>query len=59
MTDEIDNLPGGVTPQASMKLSPPHQSLALSRRGSPPPLPPQNSPIRAAGMAGAAVDGRY
>ena len=30
-----------------MKLSPPHQSLALSRRGSPPPLPPQNSPIRA------------
>ena len=32
--NECDDLPGGVTPpQASMKLSPPHRSPALPRRG--------------------------
>jgi len=31
--DGCDDLPGSVTPQASMKLSPPHRSPALPRRG--------------------------
>ena len=55
-TDRNDDLPGGVTPQASMKLSPPHWSPALHHRGSPP-LPHQSSPVRATGMAtGTAAD---
>ena len=29
----FNDLPGGVTPQALMKLSPPHRSPALPRRG--------------------------
>ena len=50
------DLPGGTTPQASKKLSPPHRSLDPSRRG--PPLPPPRSHhhcllVRAAGTAGA------
>ena len=31
--DGCDDLPGSVTPQASMKLSPPHRSPTLPRRG--------------------------
>ena len=64
--DECDDLPGSVTPQASMKLGPPHRSPALPRRGpphhhscpphclhcSPPPL--CRCSVRAAGTAGAA-----
>ena len=57
-----DDLPGGVTsPQASMKLSPPHRSPALPRRGPHHhhPCPPRCcsppcrhcSPVRVAGMA--------
>ena len=59
-TDRNDDLPGGVTPQASMKLSPPHWSPALPHRG--PHIhhhycsPPHHrcSPVWAAGTAGAA-----
>ena len=63
--DECDDLPGSVTPQASMKLSPPHRSPALPRQGPhhhpyPPrcrrcsPPPRRCSPIRAASTAGMA-----
>ena len=49
----IDDLPGGATsPQASMKLSPPHRSPALRCRGPPPHC--LCSPVRAAGTAGMA-----
>ena len=33
------DLPGGMTPQASKKLSPPHRSPDPPRRGPPLPLP--------------------
>ena len=57
-----DDLPGGVTPQASMKLSPPHRSPALPRRGPShhPCLPrcrrcsPPHRRCSPTGMAGAA-----
>ena len=45
---------GDTTPQASMKLSPPHRSPALPCRDPPLPLPCLSSPVRAAGMAGTA-----
>ena len=48
-----DDLPGDTTPQASMKLSPPHRSPALPRRG-PLPRPHHHCPlVRAVGTAGA------
>ena len=59
-----DDLPGGVTPpQASMKLSTPHRSLALPHRGphhrrcccSPPPR--RCSPAGMAGAIGAGMAG--
>ena len=57
--NECDDLPSGVTPQASMKLSPPHRSPALSHRGPPHPCccspPPRHcSPSGMAGAAGTA-----
>ena len=56
--DGCDDLPGSVTPQASMKLSPLHWSPALPRRGPPHhhPCPPRRccSPVRVASMAGTA-----
>ena len=54
-----DDLPVCVTPpQASMKLSPPHQSPTLPRRGPPHrhPCPPHRC-CSPAGMAGAAGAG--
>ena len=59
--NECDDLPGGVIPpQASMKLSPPHRSPALPRRGphhrrcccSPPPRRCSPAGMAGAGMAG-------
>ena len=48
------DLPGGTTPQASKKLSPPHQSPDPPRRGPPLPPPRHHCPlVRAAGTAGA------
>ena len=64
-----DDLPGGVTPQASMKLSPPHRSPALPRRGLPhhhpclphccycSPPPRRCSPAGMAGAIGAGMAG--
>ena len=50
------DLPGGTTPQASKKLSPPHWSPDPPRLGPPlpPPRPHRNCPlVWAAGIAGA------
>ena len=50
------DLPGGTTPQASKKLSPPHRSPDPPRRGPPLPLPRPHHYcllVRAAGTAGA------
>ena len=66
--NKCDDLPGGVTPpEASMKLSPPHRSPALPRRGPHHhPCPPHRccSPprrrhcsVRAASTAGAGTAG--
>ena len=58
--DGCDDLPGSVTPQASMKLSPPHRSPALPHWGPPHhhPYPPHcrhcYPPVREAGTAGMA-----
>ena len=53
--DGCDDLAGSVTPQASMKLSPPHRSPAFPHQGRRySPLRRRCSPVWAAGTAGMA-----